>query len=324
MKLSKISIILPVYNAEASVSRCLDSLCSQSYENFEIVCVENGSTDGSLDILQQYAARDSRVKLIHQDKVGVSVARNAALAVIQGDIVGFCDADDIYIPGAFQHIIDSFEKNKCDILITGYGYKCGTENEELSIVAYGGEDTCSGSQLQERMFKDARIKGFSWNKFFNKKMVEGVKFDDHLTHAEDLHFVSQVLHLHPQCNVLISPQVTYTYYINKESATQDPMRLLNARGQIWYMEAYEKIARLYTNDKQKSRVIRASLFRVIFENIKHFKTHPQIVYSLAKSAQPYVVSYLLCSKLPVPFAKRLRKCLKLFYWSCVAPHCKRK
>lgn len=120
VKSPTISIIVPVHNAEMDLPRCLDSLCTQSYENYEIICVENASTDGSWHVLQQYAAQNERIKLMRRDKAGVSGARNTALELVQGDIVGFCDADDMYTQGAFQYVVESFKLKGCDILTTGY------------------------------------------------------------------------------------------------------------------------------------------------------------------------------------------------------------
>ena len=95
-----ISIIVPVYNVAPFLSRCLDSLVGQTYENLEIICVDDGSTDGSAAILDACAAKDSRIKVIHQENAGVSVARNRGLDAATGEFVTFVDADDWLEPDA--------------------------------------------------------------------------------------------------------------------------------------------------------------------------------------------------------------------------------
>ena len=92
----KFSIIIPVYNVAPYLRECLDSVLAQTFTDWEAICVDDGSTDGSGAILDEYAAKDSRFKVIHQQNAGVSAARNAALDAMKGEWVGFLDADDIY------------------------------------------------------------------------------------------------------------------------------------------------------------------------------------------------------------------------------------
>lgn len=94
----KFSIIIPVYNVERWLGPCLDSVMSQSYTDWEAICVDDGSTDGSGAILDEYAARDSRFRVIHQANAGVSAARNAALEMMSGDWLLFLDGDDVFNP----------------------------------------------------------------------------------------------------------------------------------------------------------------------------------------------------------------------------------
>jgi len=90
-----ISVIIPVYNVAAYLPACLDSVLAQSYRDFELLLVDDGSTDGSADVCDDYACRDARVSVIHQINRGPSAARNAALEVAQGDYVAFIDSDDV-------------------------------------------------------------------------------------------------------------------------------------------------------------------------------------------------------------------------------------
>src|SRR5690606_32725285 len=94
MRKPKISIIIPIYNASAFLEKCIDSVINQSYDNLEIILINDGSTDSSLDICKKYANSDDRIKLINKENGGVSSARNMGLEVVTGDYIGFVDSDD--------------------------------------------------------------------------------------------------------------------------------------------------------------------------------------------------------------------------------------
>lgn len=99
-----ISVIFPVYNAEKYLKTCLDSLISQTYTNFEVLCVDDGSTDHSLDILRFYEKKDNRIKVFIQENAGPAAARNKALQYASGNYISFVDADDYLVENAFEKL----------------------------------------------------------------------------------------------------------------------------------------------------------------------------------------------------------------------------
>ncbi len=110
---SKISIIIPVYNKEAYLERCLDSVLAQSYKNLEVLLVDDCSQDGSLKICEKYAEKDARVRVLKQEKnAGASAARNAGIAAADGDYIGFVDADDWIEPGMYAALLEGMQKAK--------------------------------------------------------------------------------------------------------------------------------------------------------------------------------------------------------------------
>ena len=110
----KFSIIIPVYNVAPYLRECLGSVLSQTYTDWEAICVDDGSTDGSGAILDEYAAKDKRIRVIHQKNAGVSAARNAALDVMQGEWIWFVDADDVISPEALEQLAATVERNDFD------------------------------------------------------------------------------------------------------------------------------------------------------------------------------------------------------------------
>jgi glycosyltransferase involved in cell wall biosynthesis len=112
-----ISIIVPVYNAEKYLVRCLDALTAQTLNEIEILCVNDGSTDKSVEILNRYAERDSRVRIFNQENKGPGVARNLALDNAKGKYILFCDSDDTLEPDACRECFTAMENNKVDLVV---------------------------------------------------------------------------------------------------------------------------------------------------------------------------------------------------------------
>ena len=124
-----VSVIVPVYNVEKYLRECLDSICGQTLKNIEIICVNDGSTDGSLAILEEYASRDSRMRIISQENRGLSAARNAGLSVARGKYIYFMDSDDVSPQGALGRMFAEMEANSLDVLF--FGAESFFESEEL-------------------------------------------------------------------------------------------------------------------------------------------------------------------------------------------------
>lgn len=115
----KVSVIIPVYNTEALLPRCLESVVAQTLSDIEIICVDDGSTDGSLRLLNEWAARDSRIKVIHQSNGRQGKARNAGMAVAGGEYIGFVDSDD-YIPAEYiERLYAAAKEADADVAVCG-------------------------------------------------------------------------------------------------------------------------------------------------------------------------------------------------------------
>lgn len=144
-----ISVIIPVYNAARYLRRCLDSLVGQTYRELEIICVNDGSTDESESILTEYAGCDSRVKVIHQENSGVSVARNNGLAAARGEFVTFADADDWVEPFGYECAVGYFEDG---VDVVCYGSVVGgsapvEEKEAMQRYLNDGEEGCNALKI---------------------------------------------------------------------------------------------------------------------------------------------------------------------------------
>ena len=120
-----VSIIVPVYNAEKTLERCVDSILNQTYQDFELLLVDDGSPDGSGALCDAYARQDSRVRVFHQENAGVSAARNLALDHAAGEYLQFLDSDDWITPDATSSLVRAAREHQCDLVIADFYRVCG-------------------------------------------------------------------------------------------------------------------------------------------------------------------------------------------------------
>ena len=125
----KISAIIPVYNAEKYLEQCIESILTQSLKEFELICVNDGSSDGSLEILNNYAKKDRRVKVINQKNQGAAVARNIGIENSRGKYLSILDADDFFDTEMFSKAFDKIEEVQADIIV----FRSNAYNDELKI-----------------------------------------------------------------------------------------------------------------------------------------------------------------------------------------------
>ena len=116
----KISVIVPVYNAEKYLSRCIDSILNQTYKDFELILINDGSKDKSIDILRKYENIDNRIKVIYNSNNGVSKTRNIGVRLAQGEYIQFIDSDDFIDENMFEYNINTIEQENADIVMTGF------------------------------------------------------------------------------------------------------------------------------------------------------------------------------------------------------------
>ena len=132
----KISVIIPVYNTESYLSRCLDSVLSNTYENLEVICVNDGSTDNSINILDNYKFSDERVIVINQKNSGVSAARNAGLNVATGEYIAFIDSDDWVHTQYFEILLFAMSCNDSDVAACQYSQVSEESGDHIRKISF--------------------------------------------------------------------------------------------------------------------------------------------------------------------------------------------
>ena len=182
----KLSIIVPVYNVEKYIRRCIDSISNQSFEDFELLLIDDGSTDNSGKICDEYAKKDKRIVCIHQENSGVSAARNKGLDIAKGDYIGFVDSDDYIHKDMYKELIYHLEENNadvsiCSIILTFENYAKPKENTG-KVQVFCGKKTCYENLLLNN------FGFFVYNKIFKRDLCGQVRFNIKMKIAEDAYF----------------------------------------------------------------------------------------------------------------------------------------
>ena len=236
----KVSVIIPVYNTEALLARCLESVVSQSLSDIEIICVNDGSTDGSGALLDSWAERDSRIRVIHQQNGRQGKARNAAMRIATGEYIGMIDSDD-YIPSDyFERLYAAATAANADMAICGIVKQKRTLNR--TVLAFEREEVAT-TVAEKLRLAHCPPEFHPVNKLYRRAMLDrlSLRFAEGVQY-EDVMFVTRAL---VECNKLVSvPGVHYFYVLNPTSTVKSrqtaakQLQKYNAhRAMVDYLEA---------------------------------------------------------------------------------------
>ena len=201
----KVSVIVPVYNVEKYLKRCLDSIINQTYKNIEIILVNDGSKDNSRDICEEYEKKYENISLINQENGGLSAARNTGLKHINGEAVTFVDS------------VDSMKKHNVDMVVTNNirtkGYQEKTSQPDSLT-----EEVLTQEEYAKKFFKidGNSIEYYAWSKLYKREIMEGVEFPVGLF-AEDV--LGTFRYMKNAQSIFYSNRVTYNYFINDNGLT---------------------------------------------------------------------------------------------------------
>lgn len=179
-----ISVIVPVYKVELYLSRCVDSIIDQSYENLEIILVDDGSPDNCGKICDEYAKRDNRIKVIHKENGGLSSARNAGLSIVSGDYIGFIDSDDWIETDMFKSLVDVAERENADIVQCGFQ---AVLNDGTVKRKYSFDKECyNNSDILSAYFLQTKIHVVVWNKLYRSYLFDSIRMVEGRLHEDTM------------------------------------------------------------------------------------------------------------------------------------------
>ena len=203
-----ISIIIPVYNVEKYLKQCLDSVIKQSYKNLQIILVDDGSTDHSPAICDEYAEMDQRIQVIHQNNHGLPAARNRGLEYVKGEYIGFVDSDDWIHVDMYRHLVEILESNDADISTVECLKTSGKlENREDKI----NVQVLTRDQFARVFFKigSQKIVYYVWNRLYRRKIFKLNHFAEEFSVGEDV--VASYKALIQANKIAVSNQKMYYY-----------------------------------------------------------------------------------------------------------------
>ena len=269
-----VSIIVPIYNAEKYLEKCLDSIRNQTLKDIEIICVNDGSTDASLSILESYAKRDSRIKIISKENAGLVAARKTGVAEAKGKYIGYVDSDDWIEPDMYASLFELAEINQADMVTSGYFLEGNYTTVHLDTVEEGVYTGELIEYLRENAIyctgkKEVGIRASLCCKLFRTELLRDVqaKIPNEITLSEDkLCLVTFLL----ECSsVVVEKKAYYHYRINTTSMTHEA----NTEYLLHMNRIYQYLIGLYSH-KNFTEAMRTQVEIYIIERLIHgINTH---------------------------------------------------
>ncbi len=292
-----ISIIIPSFNEEKHISRCLDSVLKQTFTDFEVLCVDDGSSDNTFNIIKEYSLKDSRIIPLKNPGKGVSAARNFGLDNAKGDYIGFVDSDDFIQPQMYEFLYKAVTENNCDFSVCGYkksseikeeyfDYKC----EDFSVEKF--------FSLDKNQLKDKFLILFTiWSKLISKTFLNNIRFQN-LRIGEDTIFSVQLFS--KNYKAVYVDRNLYFYYINPQSVTSVD---------LWNEKKFDSIMSYFTcyNLLKEKNKIFSSFFlergmKCLLSyrfNIKNTPNEKKFKKPLNDYFKRYIIPFLKCKNISV-------------------------
>lgn len=272
-----VSVIVPVYNVEKYLTRCIDSIIGQTYRNLEIVLVDDGSPDNSPAICDEYAQKDSRITVIHKENGGAASARNAGLEIIKGEYVFFLDGDDFIHYQCIDKLNEIAAANQCDIVQCDF--EKGTADvfssveKKYSLAFYNCEQALSGF----------RYKTIVWGKLLKRKMLEEVRFPEGKIYEDEA-----VYYRFTYCaaRIAITDEKLYYYFQSANSVMRNDAK----ETKEYFTDILEERIAFF-EEKNEQKLVRSSIERYLVILMlyyadwccnKNIKNNPQILWQKFK------------------------------------------
>lgn len=244
-----ISILVAVYNTQAYLDRCLTSILEQTYTNIEVIVIDDGSKDRSLEICREYESKDKRVRVYTQKNGGLSAARNAGIEKTKGKYLCFIDSDDFIQNNYIEVLYKDIMKYKSDIVVCGY-FKEKNKTTEIMQLKKGGVYSCDEAMCL--MYYENAFGAYAWNKIFKSNLIKenGLKFDLDLRMTQDLLWVTNYI---INCKKIYYEKEPLYHYVNSKTSVCRQGRNTKQFNNLLFtsLEAHKKTEKLIENESKK-------------------------------------------------------------------------
>lgn len=288
----KISVIIPVYNVEKYIKRCLDSVINQTYKNIEVILINDGSLDNSGLICNEYAKKYNNIKVVHKENGGVSSARNLGIDNASGEYIAFVDPDDYIDKNMYKILHEQLIQSKSDISMVSFSYiKEGKiideDNSKIQVIF-------TKEEILDKYFNKIKPfdSSFLWNKLFKKKLFDNVRLDTELLIQEDTELLIRIFN---KVNSIVYIGIPlYSYLIRKGAATEGRISKAKINTDISLLKIYE-----YTEKnipKYKSIALSNYVmcyFNIIVEIIKNYEQYGMYYENIVKRLKKIYLKILI-------------------------------
>lgn len=318
----KISVIISIYNSEKVINRCVDSILKQTYKNLEIILVDDGSTDNSPKICDQYKKKDKRVKVYHKKNGGVSSARNLGLDESTGEYISFIDSDDYIEDNMYEVLIDNIHRNSSDIAICNMLHEDNNNNILHNFNHYNFE--FNRESYPEYSYFIPSISGYVCNKIYSKDIIyyennTHVEFDSNITIAEDDLFNYEVFEKNEKIKYSYINDKLYHYVFNREGAINNKFNI----EKLTYFDSKEKEISILENNNLNNDFLKADYIinqvrtKIIMDKLKIYSN--QKFEQIIKKSDEYIkkleyanlkfnlkIKLFIVNRLPIIYKLKLR------------------
>mgnify|MGYP003302353025 CR=1 FL=1 len=286
-----ISVIVPVYNVEKYLDRCIESIVNQTYKNLEIILIDDGSTDNSPQICDELEKKDKRIKVIHKENSGVSSARNVGLDNAKGDYIGFVDSDDFIEKDMYSLMLKKIESTNSDCCFCDVRYVGICSNEEIHL---WNKQLFSKQEILNVFFEFNGFNFSVWNKLFQKNKIKKIRFNEKIFIKEDALFcleyfndIKKISHIN---------KALYNYCFNDESALNNR----NIKKDITSLDASSRMIEILKNNNINNYLIEECHYICRFYKYKYIIEKEKIDIDLSnyeKQVGQYLNDGLLNKKI---------------------------
>lgn len=230
-----ISVIVPIYNVEKYINKCVDSIINQTYKNIEIILVDDGSTDNCYNICDEYKKKDNRIKVIHQENSGLSEARNAGIKMAKGEYLAFVDGDDYILEDMLEYLYKLLKETNSEISVCNF---IRYWNEDKKLIDYNinrERIVIKREQALKEILKNDLLKSFAWNKLYKKSLFKNVRYPKGMK-MEDVATTYKLISNSEK--IVIGKDAKY-YYVQRDGS------ILATKSTSMYIDYYKAVYERY-------------------------------------------------------------------------------